>query len=180
MSDREIKVLEMYKLHNFMNLETFLKGDNKPFRRIVTARLIKKMISVYGATFDTKPGMREVMPDFLYYVDKLVVFKRTYYIDYSVSKHCESFDIDKFAAENNKYDVEMYPLLLKVDKVLTKFPFIETIGYHMRTYRGSSIDPMIKVLEDMCRYKKMRMGICNYKFTSVVKEVEVASLDEAA
>ena len=180
MSDREIKVLEMYNLHNFMSLETFLKGDNKPFRRIVTARLIKKMMRVYTATFDTKPGMMEVLPDFTNDVHTLVKFKKIYYIDYTVSKNCEAFDIDKFAADNNKYDVEMYPLLLKVDKFLTKFPFIETIAYHMKTYPGVNVDPMITVLKDMCRYKKARIGNANYKFTSVVKEVEAISLDEAA
>jgi hypothetical protein len=180
MSDREIKVLEMYNLHNFMSLETFLKGDNKPFRRIATARLIKKIMSVYDATFDAKPGMRDVLPDLTYDVDRLVKFKKIYYYDYVVSHKCEAFDIDKFASDNNKYDVEMYPMLLKVDKLVTKFPFIETIAYHMRTYPGSTVDPMISVLKDMCRYKKTRMGKPNYKFTSVVKEVEVISLDEAA
>jgi hypothetical protein len=180
MSDREIKVLEMYNLHNFMSLETFLKGDSKPFRRITTARLIKKMMSVYGATFDTKIGMRDVLPDLMYDVDRLVKFKRIYYIDYTVSKSCEAFDIDKFAAENNKYDVEMYPLLLRVDKVLTKFPFIETIGYHMKTYPGSTGDPMVNVLKDMCRYKKARMAKGNYRFTIKVNQELVDILTDAA
>jgi len=163
-----------------MSLETFLKGDNKPFRRIATARLIRKMMSVYDATFDAKPGMRDVLSDLTYDVDILVRFKKIYYHDYVVSTKCEAFDIDKFASDNNKYDVHMYPLLLKIDKLITKFPFIETIAYHMKTYPGSSTDQMISVLKDMCRYKKARMAKGNYKFTSVVKEVEVVSLDEAA
>jgi len=179
MSDREIKVLEMYNLHNFMNVETFLKGDNKPFRRIATARLIKKMKAIYGATFDCKPAMRDVLPDLSYYVDKLVKFKDTYYVDYSVSNTCEMFDIDKFAGENNKYDVEMYPLLLKVDKILTKFPFIETICYHMRSYKGNE-DPLMKVLIDMCRYKKTRMAKGNYRFTIKVNQELVDILTDAA
>ena len=180
MSDREIKVLEMYNLHNFMSVETFLKGDNKPFRRIATARLIKKMMSVYDATFSAKPGMRDVLPDLMYDVDRLVKFKKIYYIDYTVSKNCEAFDIDKFAADNNKYDVEMYPMLLKVDKLVTKFPFIETIGYHMKTYPGTNVDPMISVLKDMCRYKKTHMAKGNYKFTTKVKPEVVEVLSEAA
>ena len=180
MSDREIKVLEMYNLHNFMSLETFLKGDSKPFRRIVTARLIRKMQSVYSATFDAKPGMRDVLPDLMYDVDRLVNFKKIYYIDYTVSKSCEAFDIDKFAAENNKYDVEMYPLLLKVDKTLQKFPFIETIGHHMKTYPGSNVDPMISVLKDVCRYKKARMAKGNYRFTIKVNQELVDILTDAA
>lgn len=180
MSDREIKVLEMYKLHNFMSLETFLKGDSKPFRRITTARLIDKMSKVYNSIFDARPGMREVLPEFTENIDKLVSFKKVYYYSWASSTVCATFDIDKFAAENNKYDVEIYPLLLKVDKTLTKFPFLETITNSMRTYKSHVTDGMIKILEDMCRYKKMRMGKNNYKFTSVVKEVEVTSLDEAA
>ena len=180
MSDREIKVLEMYKLHNFMSLETFLKGDNKPFRRIATARLIKMTMGVYSATFDVKPGMRDVLPDLLYDVDRLVKFKKIYYVDYSVYKSCEEFDIDKFASDNNKYDAEMYPTLLKVDKVITKFPFIETIGHHMKTYPGVNVDPLIVTLKDMCRYKKARMAKGNYKFTTEVKSEVVEVLDEAA
>jgi hypothetical protein len=180
MSDREIKVLEMYKLHNFMSLETFLKGDNKPFRRIATARLIKMTMGVYSATFDAKPGMRDVLPDLLYDVDRLVKFKKIYYVDYSVYKSCEEFDIDKFASDNNKYDAEMYPTLLKVDKIITKFPFIETIGHHMKTYPGVNVDPLIVTLKDMCRYKKARMAKGNYKFTTEVKSEVVEVLDEAA
>lgn len=180
MSDREIKVLEMYNLHNFMSLEKFLKGDNKPFRRIVTARLIKKMMSVYNATFNAKIGMREVLPEFTQDIDTLVNFKNIYYVDYTVSKSCEAFDIDKFAAENNKYDVEIYPLLLKVDKTLQKFPFIETISYHVRTYPGGTIDPMVSVLQDMCRYKKARMGKGNYRFTIKVNQELVDILTDAA
>lgn len=180
MSDREIKVLEMYKLHNFMSLETFLKGDNKPFRRIATARLIKMTMGVYDATFDAKPGMRDVLPDLLYDVDRLVKFKKIYYVDYSVYKSCEEFDIDKFASDNNKYDAEMYPTLLKVDKIITKFPFIETIGHHMKTYPGVNVDPLIVTLKDMCRYKKARMAKGNYKFTTEVKSEVVEVLDEAA
>ncbi len=180
MSDREIKVLEMYNLHNFMSLETFLKGDNKPFRRIATARLIKKMMGVYDATFNAKPGMREVLPEFTKEVDTLVKFKKLYHNDYATSTRCDELDIDKFAAENNKYDVHMYPLLLKVDKFVTKFPFIETIAYHMKTYPGVSTDPMISVLKDMCRYKNARMGKANYKVTTEVKPEEVSVVNEAA
>jgi hypothetical protein len=180
MSDREIKVLEMYNLHNFMSLETFLKGDNKPFRRIATARLIKKMMGVYDATFNAKPGMREVLPEFTKEVDTLVKFKKLYHNDYATSTRCEELDIDKFAAENNKYDVHMYPLLLKVDKFVTKFPFLETIAYHMKTYPGVNVDPMITVLKDMCRYKNARMGKANYKVTTEVKPEEVSVVNEAA
>ncbi len=180
MSDREIKVLEMYNLHNFMSLETFLKGDNKPFRRIATARLIKKMMGVYDATFNAKPGMREVLPEFTKEVDTLVKFKKLYHNDYATSTRCDELDIDKFAAENNKYDVHMYPLLLKVDKFVTKFPFLETIAYHMKTFVGVSTDPMISVLKDMCRYKNARMGKANYKVTTEVKADEVSVVNEAA
>lgn len=180
MSDREIKVLEMYNLHNFMSLETFLKGDNKPFRRVATARLIKKMMGVYDATFNAKPGMREVLPEFTKEVDTLVKFKKVYHNDYVTSTRCDVLDIDKFAAENNKYDVHMYPLLLKVDKFVTKFPFLETIAYHMKTYPGVSTDPMISVLKDMCRYKNARMGKANYNITSEVKPEVVDVVDQAA
>jgi hypothetical protein len=70
--------------------------------------------------------------------------------------------------------------LLKVDKLVTKFPFIETIAYHMKTYPGVNVDPMITVLKDMCRYKKARMGKPNYNITTEVKPEVVEVLDEAA
>jgi hypothetical protein len=73
----------------------------------------------------------------------------------------------------------MYPLLLKVDKILTKFPFIETICYHMRSYKGNE-DPLMKVLIDMCRYKKTRMAKGNYRFTIKVNQELVDILTDAA
>jgi protein-tyrosine phosphatase len=74
----------------------------------------------------------------------------------------------------------MYPMLLKVDKLVTKFPFIETIAYHMKTYPGTNVDPMISVLKDMCRYKKARMAKGNYRFTIKVNQELVDILTDAA
>lgn len=51
LSDREMKVIENVNIHNLMPYSEFMKGENKPFKRIITAYLIREMISENEATF---------------------------------------------------------------------------------------------------------------------------------
>ena len=51
-SQRELNIVKDSEIHNLISLEQFMEGKNKPFKRMATAYLIKKMINAYKSTFE--------------------------------------------------------------------------------------------------------------------------------
>ena len=166
MSDREIKVLEMYELHNFMPLATFLKGHNKPFKRMMTALLIGRVREVYRNTFNCRrglSGLSEQLSDDLTDLAAYYEFRNwTWAKGEAVGKELK---LEEHAAKHNLYDLEVFTKLSRVEKLLSKHTFINKICSTMSGYSGQVLhnNAMMDVMKDMCRYKNMRMNLSNYK-----------------
>ena len=165
MSDREIKVLEMYGLHNFMPLATFLKGHNKPFKRMMTAFLIERTIDIFSNTFACRKGLFVISKPFsedLIYLDDYSKRRLSSWV-----KQTADLKLEEYAAKHNLYDLEVSAKLSRVNKILSKHPFINTICGTMRSYSSNSLinSNMMGVMKDMCRYKNMRMDLSNYNIT---------------
>jgi hypothetical protein len=165
MSDREIKVLEMYGLHNFMPLATFLKGHNKPFKRMMTAFLIERTIDIFSNTFACRKGLFVISKPFsedLIYLDDYSKRRLSSWV-----KQTADLKLEEYAAKHNLYDLEVSAKLSRVNKILYKHPFINTICGTMKSYSSNSLinSRMMDVMKDMCRYKNMRMDLSNYNIT---------------
>jgi len=177
MSDREIKVLEIYGLHNFMPLVTFLKGHNKPFKRMMTALLIDRVKDVYSNVFACRRGLDSVSSELS---EDLLELQ-----DYSTNKlsswvkQTADLKLEDYASKHNLYDLEMLARLTRVEKLLFKHSFVNKICGTMRGYSNHVLNnnQMIDVLKDMCRYKNMRMNLSNYR---LVEKQEAIQLEEAA
>lgn len=183
LSDREIKLLESYELHNWMSLETFLKGDNMPFRRTVTARLIKKLADVYSSTFCSYVPIKVVLDKLSDDISKLISYKDTYIQRFtSVYISDATVDVDKIAYQNNRYDFKIYSTIIRTEKLLSKFDFVEKIAKNISHYKSTHNDDMLSVLVDMCRYKKLRMVYGKYNITTmkIASEEVIESLEEVA
>ena len=177
MSDREIKVLEMYNLHNFMPLATFLKGHNKPFKRMMTAKLIFMFKQLYSKVFEVRnvldevnSGLKKDLNDLYDYQNKMIC---------SWAKETNSdLKLDEYASKHNLYDLEMFTKLNCTDKLLSKHPFMKKLCNKMvGSYGRFDYKGLLDVMKDMCRYKNMRMNLSNYR---LVKKQEVCVLEEAA
>ena len=70
-SDRELKNMEKIEMHNWIKLEEFMKGENKPFKRIVTAHLIHKLKEQQSSVFSRIDGLGSVSMDFVAKVSTL-------------------------------------------------------------------------------------------------------------
>jgi hypothetical protein len=177
MSDREIKVLEMYGLHNFMSLDKFLKGHNKPFKRMMTALLIGRVREVYRNTFNCRKTLSAVSEQLSDDLNDLSAYYELRNWTWLKGDPC--LKLEEHAAKHNLYDLETFTKLSRVEKLLSKHPFINKICGTLTGYAGQVLNNngMVGVMKDMCRYKNMRMNLSNYR---LVEKQEVNQLEEAA
>ena len=163
MSDREIKVLEMYELHNFMPLATFLKGHNKPFKKMMTALLIHRVRDIYRSTFNTGRMLKDLSTQLSEDLLELTDYSETKL--WSWRKESTELKLEEYASKHNLYDLEAFTKLSRVEKLLSKHPFVNKICGTMVGYSGNVLNDkgMLDVMKDMCRYKNMRMNLSNYK-----------------
>ena len=177
MSDREIKVLEMYNLHNFMPLATFLKGHNKPFKRMITAKLIFMFVGLYGRVFDVRNVLDEVNSGLKKDLDELYDYKEKMIWTWAKETNTE-LKLDEYASKHNLYDLEMFTKLNRTDKLFSKHPFMKKLCNKMHGSYGNAFDykGLLDVMKDMCRYKNMRMNASNYNITEGYVPVEEGQL----
>ena len=177
MSDREIKVLEMYNLHNFMSLATFLKGHNKPFKRMMTAKLIFMFAGLYSRVFDVRNVLDEVNSGLKKDLDELYDYKEKMIWTWAKETNTE-LKLDEYASKHNLYDLEMFTKLNRTDKLFSKHPFMKKLCNKMHGSYGNAFDykGLLDVMKDMCRYKNMRMNASNYNITEGYVPVEEGQL----
>jgi hypothetical protein len=177
MSDREIKVLEMYSLHNFMSLDKFLKGHNKPFKRMMTALLIGRAREIYRNAFNCRKVLSNISEQLS---NDLIDLSEYYELrNWTWLKGNPGLKLEEHAAKYNLYDLETFTKLSRVEKLLSKHTFINKICGTVTGYSGQVLhnNGMMDVMKDMCRYKNMRMNLSNYR---LVEKQEVSELEEAA
>ena len=177
MSDREIKVLEMYGLHNFMPLATFLKGHNKPFKRMMTAKLIFMFVGLYGRVFDVRNVLDEVNSGLKKDLDELYDYKEKMIWTWAKETNTD-LKLDEYASKHNLYDLELFTKLNRTDKLFSKHPFMKKLCNKMHGSYGNAFDykGLLDVMKDMCRYKNMRMNASNYNITEGYVPVEEGQL----
>jgi hypothetical protein len=157
-SERELKNLDKFELHNWMKLETFMEGKNKPFKRIITAYLINKLMTEYKDTFQKGDRLRPLSEDLVNKLTLLENYKDNHFI-YSAEVFYAA--VLTVAEENNLFDGEIYPIYKEVKAFLERYPFIETI-LDVSPYYNKEGDKLIDVLRDMFKYHRRRLDWKNY------------------
>lgn len=177
LSDREIKSLEMYNLHNFMSLDIFLKGNNKPFKRMMTAKLIFSFKKLYSKVFDARNTLEDVSLILKQNLRDMYNYQKDM-ICVNAKETNTTLKLEEYACKHNLYDLKMFAKLNLTDKLLSKHPFIKKLCNKMfSSYGLFEASGLIDVMKDMCRYKKMRMNLDNY---NLVKKEDVDVLEKAA
>jgi hypothetical protein len=161
-SDRELANLDKVELHNWIKLDKFMEGINKPFKRIVTAHLVGKLKDRYKPVFSKIHHMEKISKD-LY--DKLNLLDN-YESDYNpgyMSGDTEKIifgTLLEIAEANNLFDGEVYPIYKEVKAILDKFPFIKSVFNVMSSWGDS--DPLQEVVVDLLKYNKHKVNLDNY------------------
>lgn len=157
-SEREFKKLKGIKLHNWMEIEEFVKGEHKIFRRAATAYVISELYSEYPHVFSKRDMLQTISEDLNNKLKKLLEYREKYSLrgDENLYK-----SIIEVAEAKNLFDIETYVIYKEVKNILEKLPFLEiilsSIGY------VSNKTPMVNVIRDLCKYHKQRIDWKNYK-----------------
>ena len=175
-SERELTNLAKIELHNWIKLEDFMKGENKPFKRLVTAYLIEELSNKYRYTFDRINNMKSISEDLYNKLCTLHNYEQKYCAGYMSSDTKEILfkGLLEIAEPSKLYDGETYPIYLEVKAILDKHPFIETVFSTMSSYNEDSNVGLQQVVVDLFKYNKQRVNVGNYG----VKLTEDAPLEQ--
>jgi hypothetical protein len=164
-SQRELTIVKDSQIHNLISLEEFMEGKNKPFKRMATAYLIKKMMEKYRATFErsqqvgfTSSPLQKRLNTLSKYVSD------NYYLPgYSggsgpAKDFLESMLV--IAEENKLFDMTIYPEVLELEEIFEKLsflnPFLSGVCYY------DDKNPLVNVLSDLFKYYRYRVDLKFY------------------
>jgi hypothetical protein len=164
-SQRELAVVKDSEIHNLMSLEQFMEGKNKPFKRMATAYLIRKMIDKYRATFDRSLQVGYTSTPLQKRLEMLSKYASdNYYLPgYSggsagAKEFLESMLV--VAEENNLFDMTIYPEVMELQEIFDKLPFLNAflsgVGYYQKE------NPLVNVLNDLFKYYRYRVDLKHY------------------
>ena len=176
-SERELKNLEKLELHNWIKLDKFMEGNNKPFKRLITAYLINELMSVNSDTFSKKERIKCISEDF---VNKLEILQNFREANYKHSNDVIYKAMLTVAQENNLFDGEIYPIYKEIKAFTERYTFIETICDNL-SYSFRDGEKLIPILRDMFKYHKQRIDYKNYNVKlneEVVVELTEDVIDE--
>ena len=148
-----------------MSLEQFMEGKNKPFKRMATAYLIKKMMYKYRATFDrsnqvgfTSTPLQKRLTMLSKYADD------NYYLPgYSGGSAAATEFLDSILAvaeENNLFDMTIYPEVMELQEIFDKLPFLNPFMAGVGFYDDKN--PLVNVLSDLFKYYRYRVDLKHY------------------
>lgn len=157
-SDRELKNLSKFELHNWLPLNKFMEGKNKPFKRIATAYRIHQLMETYRDTFEKSDRLKVLSEELVAKLDVLDEYKKDNFVYASDEFYKAVMDV---AEEHNLFDGEIYPIYKDVKNFLERYSFVETI-LDASPYYTKENDPMIDIMRDMFKYHRRRLDWKNY------------------
>jgi hypothetical protein len=180
-SQRELAIVKDSEIHNLMSLEQFMEGKNKPFKRMATAYLIKKMIDKYRATFErhsqigyTSSALEKRLVTLSKYVSD-----NYYQPGYSggATAAIEFLESMLAVAEENKlFDMTIYPEVIEMQEIFGKLPFLNPfmagVGYY------DDKNPIVNVLADLFKYYRYRVNINHYNIKLNEEVISEETIEE--
>jgi hypothetical protein len=164
-SQRELNIVKDSEIHNLISLEQFMEGKNKPFKRMATAYLIRKMIDKYRATFDRSNQVgytSKPMQDRLNMLSKYA--SDNYYLPgYSGGSGTAKEFLESMLAvaeENKLFDMTIYPEVMELQEIFDKLPFLNPFMVGVGYYDDKN--PLVNVLSDLFKYYRYRVDLKHY------------------
>jgi anti-sigma regulatory factor (Ser/Thr protein kinase) len=164
-SQRELNIVKNSEIHNLMSLEQFMEGKNKPFKRMVTAYLIKQMMDKYRSTFDRYVQVGYTCKAIQTRLEVLSKYAASnYYLPgYSGGSVAAKEFLDSMLAvaeEHKLFDMTIYPEVMEMQEIFDKLPFLNSFMYGVGFYQPDS--PLVNVLADLFKYYKYKINLEHY------------------
>ena len=153
--------LQKADLHNWITIDKFMEGKNRPFKTIATEFLIRDLIETYSATFKRIKTVKAISADLADKLQTLHQYHNSQYRSYADDDTRKA--VIEHATANNLFDQPTYLVYKQVNEVFTKLPFLDaildTIGYNNSKKDG----PMMIAIVDLFKYHKHRVNLEHYK-----------------
>lgn len=176
LSAREMKVLEELEFKNVMSYSKFMEGDNKPFRRIVTAYLINELYMKNHQLFGRLTTLKEISEEIANRLEVLQDYKEKNYISNSDKLVYQA--MVEVAKQNNLFDHSIYSEYVSVKAILEKAYFLNTVFSMIRSYTFYGCAPeQTRVIVDLMKYHKMKVNPEHYSKPKLEEKVEEKLLE---
>jgi hypothetical protein len=164
--------LQKADLHNWITLDKFMEGKNRPFKTVATEFLIRDLIEKYSATFKRINTVREISTDLADKLQTLHNYHNSQYRSYCDDDTRKA--IIEHAIANNLFDQPTYLVYKQVNEVFTKLKFLDAILETMGYRESKRESPMMIAIADLFKYHKHRVNLEHY----TLKLTEDAPLEE--
>lgn len=158
-SDRELKNMEKIDIHNWIKLEEFMKGENKPFKRIVTAYLIHKLKEQQSSVFNRIDRLESISKDFVNKINILNQYEDELYKYANDNIYAAMLEV---AEANKAFDMEIYPIYLEIKALCEKLKFLNPLCGTLSNWDRESDKNIIEAIADLFKYYKTRIDWKNY------------------
>jgi len=153
--------LQKADLHNWITIDKFMEGKNRPFKTIATEFLIRDLIDTYSATFKRIETVREISADLADKLQTLHQYHNSQYRSYADDDTRKA--VIEHAITNNLFDQPTYLVYKQVNEVFTKLPFLDAILDTMGYSNSKHNSPMMVAIVDLFKYHKHRVNLEHYK-----------------
>ena len=160
--------LEKANLHNWINLNKFMEGKNKPFARMATTIMVNRLINDYSQVFGKAERLKLVSTELGKKLEKLIRFVA---VNTSRAHSDVENTIVEFAIANKIYDMEIYPLYVEIKTLFEKLPFINPLFNTLPGYIGESNKGITLVIADLFKYYKQKVNLEHYKFPAMNEDL---------
>lgn len=152
------KNLQTADVHNWITMDKFMEGKNRPFRTMATTFLIEDFENKYNKIFTRVNFISLVSSDLsdkINILSKFLQKNNKPYADFNTKK-----EIVEFAKEHNLFDQETYIIYKQVNEVFEKLSFLNNM---MGQFSYRVTDPVIvKAVADLFKYHKHKVNLEHY------------------
>jgi hypothetical protein len=161
LSTKEIKVLEALELNNVMSYSKFMEGTNKPFKKLVTAYVINKLMLDQAYVFRKSNYLKNVSTELMTKLALLEDYRNKNYKDGSTEIYTAMLEL---AQENNLFDYSIYHEYIRMKETLERLYFLNAImGSLSFYYHNSSMSPGVeRAIVDLMKYHKFKVNLDHY------------------
>ena len=175
LSPREKGQIEKLEIHNLISYEEFMKGKNKPFKRIVTSGKINTFIKKYEDIFDHRNGtIKKASKDLSSKLSALMVYRDKYYRCHGYGSREEKLYEAMYvvADKYDLYDMKIYPEFLAIEELITNtIPWLDILLRRFHTANNNKdAEDQASVLIDMMKYYKQKVDLEHY--ITITEETE--------
>lgn len=162
-------------IKQFIHIKDFMKGENKPFKRAVTAIKFKQLVVDNNTIFKNMSMIKELSSKF---ADNLEYIKE--YADNWEPNLDGTFEkkILEIAESGNHYDLEAMAIYNEVNLILPNFKFLNLLK--VQRYNENLDKSTFEFIIDYLKLKKVRLNTNHYQnpIVTVTEEVKEEIVEE--